>query len=73
MAWVNPETFEVLGFLARVRVTSRGDWDTMIAWCNANRGAQGVDWQYSNEPMQYPQGWWFRVQAGSVHFQMVWG
>ena len=72
MAWVNPETFEVLPYLIRWRAASVKQWAEAGDWCEQNIGVQGESWTHTGAEMQISNAWWFKTEEYATWFKITW-
>jgi len=72
MAWINPQTFEVLPYLVTWQPRSMRQWDEVHDWLNDNIGGCAEQWFSTGPEMQRASAWWFKNAQDAMMFRMVW-
>jgi len=73
VAYINPDTFEVLTYHVHFRPRSFDHWDQVSDWCDANCGERGTMWASGGSAeMQFHRVWWFKNQEDAVQFTLTW-
>jgi len=72
MAWLNPETFDVLKHRVLHRPMSIVEWIEVCNWCDSIIGEQNVLWAQTGAEMQISYCWWFKREEDAVLFNLTW-
>jgi len=72
MAWVNPETFDVLEHQVVHRPNSIAEWTGVCDWCDSAICEQNVLWAQTGAEMQISRCWWFKSEEDAVLFKLTW-
>jgi len=72
MAWINPNTFDVLPYGVAWRPPGWHEWTNACNWCSTNLGEEGAVWAQNSAEMQFTNRWWFKSEQDALLFQLTW-